>query len=181
MHSNLFQSHLKLLKRCAIHSTALLIWATSLSFIALPKAQAAPLSQDEIAPPTVIVVGFVGGFVRADDERHPEVQMIERISEDNPKAGSQTDSGSALADLRRKRCEGQHFRKNRLSFGWVLTSTLEQRLEAFVLCLSFSRRGRQQVLHTHLFSRFTEGVQGLFEISLRCDGVLEVLIDSLLH
>ena len=85
MHSNLFQSHLKLLKRCAIHPTALLIWATSLSFIALSKAQAAPLPQDEIAPPTVIVVGFVGGFVRPDDERHPEVQMVERISENNPK------------------------------------------------------------------------------------------------
>ena len=84
MHSNLVRRHLKPIRRWALHLTTLLVWATSLTMIALPKAQAAPLSSDEFVPPTVIVVGFVGGFVRADDVRHPEVQMVERISEDNP-------------------------------------------------------------------------------------------------
>lgn len=35
------------------------------------------------ASPTVIVVGFVGGFVRRDDDRHPEVQLVERLSEED--------------------------------------------------------------------------------------------------
>jgi len=31
------------------------------------------------AEPTVIVVGFVGGFVRNDDRRHPEVRIIQQL------------------------------------------------------------------------------------------------------
>jgi len=32
--------------------------------------------------PPVIVVGFVGGFVRNDDDRHPEVRIIQRLDEE---------------------------------------------------------------------------------------------------
>ena len=32
--------------------------------------------------PAVIVIGFVGGFVRHDDRDHTEVQLIERLRED---------------------------------------------------------------------------------------------------
>ena len=35
---------------------------------------------EQAQPPRVIVVGFLGGWVRNDDERHPEVQIIERLS-----------------------------------------------------------------------------------------------------
>lgn len=81
---NLLQRHLKLLNRWKSHSAALLLWTITLSAFATPKAHAAPSSPHEAASPTVVVVGFVGGFVRANDERHPEVQMIERIAQDNP-------------------------------------------------------------------------------------------------
>lgn len=43
-------------------------------------AQAGAPGPEKVAPPRVIVVGFVGGFARNDDERHPEVQIIERLS-----------------------------------------------------------------------------------------------------
>jgi hypothetical protein len=32
--------------------------------------------------PPVIVVGFLGGFVRNDDDRHPEVRIIQRLDEE---------------------------------------------------------------------------------------------------
>jgi pimeloyl-ACP methyl ester carboxylesterase len=34
------------------------------------------------AQPSAIVLGFVGGFVKRDDSRHPEVQIIRRLSEE---------------------------------------------------------------------------------------------------
>lgn len=34
------------------------------------------------AHPATIVLGFVGGFVKSDDSRHPEVQIIRRLSEE---------------------------------------------------------------------------------------------------
>ena len=34
------------------------------------------------AEPPVIVVGFLGGFVRNDDDRHPEVRIIQRLEEE---------------------------------------------------------------------------------------------------
>ena len=84
MSVNLLQKHLKPLNRWKSHSVALLVWAITISGFATPKAHIAPSSSHEAASPSVIVVGFVGGFVRANYERHPEVQMIERIAQDNP-------------------------------------------------------------------------------------------------
>jgi hypothetical protein len=34
------------------------------------------------AHPSTVVLGFVGGFVKKDDSRHPEVQIIQRLSEE---------------------------------------------------------------------------------------------------
>jgi pimeloyl-ACP methyl ester carboxylesterase len=48
---------------------------------ALPAHAQVPSPQNS-ASPKVIVVGFVGGFVRNDDDRHPEVQIAERLSEE---------------------------------------------------------------------------------------------------
>ena len=45
------------------------------------SAQIQPISPQTTSPPTVIVVGFVGGFVRDNDDRHPEVQMMHRLEE----------------------------------------------------------------------------------------------------
>lgn len=57
---------------------------SSLATISSGNAQAGAAPSDELASPTVIVVGFVGGFVRPDDERHIEVQMMERLAKDSP-------------------------------------------------------------------------------------------------
>ena len=54
-------------------STPLLL----LSFVSSNVYAAAPLS-------TVIVVGFVGGFVRHDDAAHEEVQLAARLRKDHP-------------------------------------------------------------------------------------------------
>ena len=48
------------------------------------NAQPTTSSSDEFVSPAVIVIGFVGGFVRRDDDRHIEVQIIERLSRENP-------------------------------------------------------------------------------------------------
>lgn len=52
--------------------------ATSSAAIA---AQEQPLASRASLPPTVIVVGFVGGFARNDDTRRPEVQIVQWLSE----------------------------------------------------------------------------------------------------
>jgi len=44
-------------------------------------AQNAVASAHSSAQPTVIVVGFLGGFVRNDDDRHPAVRIIRRLEE----------------------------------------------------------------------------------------------------
>jgi hypothetical protein len=49
-------------------------------------ARMAPLGNHDMArsgddPPTVIVIGFVGGFVRSDDQKHPEVHFAEFLRE----------------------------------------------------------------------------------------------------
>jgi pimeloyl-ACP methyl ester carboxylesterase len=51
---------------------------------AAANAQAGAAPSGGFASPAVIVVGFVGGFVRSDDQRHLEVQMIERLAKDRP-------------------------------------------------------------------------------------------------
>lgn len=54
-----------------------------LAIVPAAPAQSHPVSPQEPVTPTVIVVGFVGGFVRRDDDRHPEVQIAERLSEED--------------------------------------------------------------------------------------------------
>ena len=57
-------------------------WALLLAITVMPVASAQipqKPSRDSAVPPT-IVVGFVGGFVRSDDDRRPEVQIIQRLS-----------------------------------------------------------------------------------------------------
>ena len=47
------------------------------------SAPSVVLSSSQIAPP-VIVVGFLGGFVRRDEPHHPEVHMIEALRQEYP-------------------------------------------------------------------------------------------------
>ena len=63
---------------------SLLLWMSSLTAVAPVSAQAGATASDHIGSPAIIVVGFVGGFVRPDDDRHLEVQMIQRLAKDNP-------------------------------------------------------------------------------------------------
>lgn len=61
----------------------LLAWIASAAAFAISSvlsAQVRPNSSPISSPPTVIVVGFVGGFVHSDDDRHPEVQLVQRLS-----------------------------------------------------------------------------------------------------
>jgi pimeloyl-ACP methyl ester carboxylesterase len=51
---------------------------------AAANAQAGAAPSGGLASPAVMVFGFVGGFVRSDDDRHLEVQMINRIAKDSP-------------------------------------------------------------------------------------------------
>lgn len=44
-------------------------------------AQVAQVPSRSSAHPATVVLGFVGGFVKNDDGRHPEVQIIRRLSE----------------------------------------------------------------------------------------------------
>lgn len=55
--------------------------AAALAVAPALSAQAQSASSETSASPTMIVVGFVGGFVRNDDDRHPEVQLVHRLSE----------------------------------------------------------------------------------------------------
>lgn len=62
----------------------LISWVASISAVAAAPAamgQVGQVSLQESPTPTVVVVGFVGGFVRRDDDRHPEVRIIEHLSE----------------------------------------------------------------------------------------------------
>jgi len=62
----------------------LFAWVASAAVLAISpgvSAQVQPISSQSLHPPTVIVVGFVGGFVRSNDNRHPEVQMMRRLAE----------------------------------------------------------------------------------------------------
>jgi len=55
--------------------------AATLAVASSAPAQVLPISfQPAAHSPTLIVVGFVGGFVHENDDRHPEVQMIQRLS-----------------------------------------------------------------------------------------------------
>jgi hypothetical protein len=58
-------------------------WAVLLA-MTLPSAsgQIPQISSLASAHPSTVVLGFVGGFVKKDDRRHPEVQIIQRLSEE---------------------------------------------------------------------------------------------------
>jgi len=59
---------------------------TSLAAAPATPAHAQTPSSPGPASPMIILVGFVGGFVRSNDDRHPEVQIVQRLSEeDGPK------------------------------------------------------------------------------------------------
>ncbi|HEY4011602.1 MAG TPA: hypothetical protein VGM11_15715 [Acidobacteriaceae bacterium] len=45
------------------------------------SAQAPQAASQDSVHPTAIVLGFVGGFVNKDDHRHPEVQIVQRLSQ----------------------------------------------------------------------------------------------------
>jgi hypothetical protein len=64
-------------------SLLLLLSVTLLQALPSASAQTPHLPSPESSPPTVIVVAFTGGFVRRNDMRHPEVQMVNRLSEEN--------------------------------------------------------------------------------------------------
>jgi hypothetical protein len=62
------------------HSLLLLLSVITLEALPSASAQTPRPPSPESSPPTVIVVAFTGGFVRRNDVRHPEVQMVERLS-----------------------------------------------------------------------------------------------------
>ena len=57
-------------------------WAALLA-MTVPSAfaQTPQMPSQDSARPLTVVLGFVGGFVKNDDSRHPEVQIIHRLSE----------------------------------------------------------------------------------------------------
>lgn len=57
------------------------LWWIAISIDYRAEAQVPRLSAFRSTSSKVVIVGFVGGFVRRDDERHPEVRMFERFSE----------------------------------------------------------------------------------------------------
>ncbi len=67
------------------HSALLFLTGVMAAVAMMPSGlgQVDRTPSSESSRPTVIVVGFTGGFVRRDDDRHPEVQMIERLSEED--------------------------------------------------------------------------------------------------
>jgi len=61
-------------------------WIASVAALAVSpavRAQVKPISSQTTHSPTLIVVGFLGGFVQGNDDRHLEVQMIHRLSAAN--------------------------------------------------------------------------------------------------
>src|SRR5580658_5966698 len=45
-------------------------------------AQTPAMPSMDSAHSVTVVIGFVGGFVKNDDSRHPEVQIIQRLSKE---------------------------------------------------------------------------------------------------
>lgn len=72
---------LSIVNRRLLRPLAWIACAAALAVSPALSAQVQPIPSENSASPTVIVVGFVGGFVRNDDDRHPEVQIIERLTE----------------------------------------------------------------------------------------------------
>jgi pimeloyl-ACP methyl ester carboxylesterase len=64
-------------------SLLLLLSVITLQALSTASAQTSRMSSPKVSPPTVIVVAFTGGFVRRNDIRHPEVQMVDRLSEED--------------------------------------------------------------------------------------------------
>ena len=69
-----------LIRRKRLCLIPVLVWMASVASFLSANAQGGAASSDAFASPIVIVIGFVGGFVRPDDDRHLEVQMIERLA-----------------------------------------------------------------------------------------------------
>jgi pimeloyl-ACP methyl ester carboxylesterase len=70
------------LGRAIFHGVATFGALALLASTLAPRLLAQAGSAQDSVSPNIIVVGFVGGFVRNDDVRHPEVQIAERLSEE---------------------------------------------------------------------------------------------------
>lgn len=68
------------MKVCTL--SAMFIWMMSFAVFRPANAQSGTILPQKLTSPATIIVGFVGGFVRPDDDRHLEVQMIERLASD---------------------------------------------------------------------------------------------------
>ena len=64
------------------------------------NAQAGVAPSGGIASAAVMVFGFVGGFVRSDDDRHLEVQMIKRLAKDSPGVRAEVFENRRTAEAR---------------------------------------------------------------------------------
>jgi hypothetical protein len=60
---------------------SVVVWAVLVTAMPSAFAQAPQIHSQNSAQAIPIVLGFVGGFVKDDDNRHPEVQIIHRLSE----------------------------------------------------------------------------------------------------
>jgi hypothetical protein len=61
--------------------TSVVGWAVLVAAMSSAFAQTPQMHSQNSARPVPIVLGFVGGFVKDDDSRHPEVQIIQHLSE----------------------------------------------------------------------------------------------------
>ena len=77
------QGHRGLGKKARFSLISLFIWISSSMGILSANAQTGTAPSGGTASPAVMVYGFVGGFVRSDDGRHLEVQMIQRLAKDS--------------------------------------------------------------------------------------------------
>jgi hypothetical protein len=73
---------LEALERIFYRLIAFSIPLAAVAVLATASAHAQAPPTPTLAAPTLIVVGFVGGFVHSNDERHPEVQIARQLSGD---------------------------------------------------------------------------------------------------
>ena len=77
-----------LLRSCSRHWVVVSVLLIFINFSAnaahSADAAAQPIASSANAPAPVIVVGFVGGFVRHDDVRHSEVQLAQKLQASHP-------------------------------------------------------------------------------------------------
>jgi pimeloyl-ACP methyl ester carboxylesterase len=70
-------------RRALFRLVAEIACATALAIIPVASAQVPSIPPQGLNPTKVIVVGFVGGFVRSDDVRQPAVQLVRQLSEED--------------------------------------------------------------------------------------------------